>query len=69
VAKTYDTRLGTRITASVDARLRQLALARRKRLSHVLDDVLDAALPTADDLTTQLAHLAASQPEAPRDRR
>jgi hypothetical protein len=69
VTKTYDTRLGTRITASVDARLRQLALVRRRRLSHVLDDVLDAALPTAEDLTTQLARLATTQPEAPRARR
>ena len=69
MAKTYDTRLGTRITASVDARLRQLALVRRKRLSHVLDDVLDAALPTAQDLTAHLARLAATEPEAPRDRR
>jgi hypothetical protein len=69
VTKTYDTRLGTRITASVDARLRQLALVRRRRLSHVLDDVLDAALPTTEDLTTQLARLATTQPEAPRARR
>jgi hypothetical protein len=69
VTKTYDTRLGTRITASVDARLRQLALVRHRRLSHVLDDVLDSALPTAEDLTAQLARLAATQPEAPRGRR
>jgi hypothetical protein len=69
VTKTYDARLGTRITASVDARLRQLALVRRGRLNHVLDDVLDAALPTADDLTAQLARLASTEPEAPRDHR
>jgi hypothetical protein len=69
VAKTYDTRLGTRITASVDARLRQLALVHRRRLSHVLDDVLDAALPAAEDLAAQLARLAATQPEAPHGRR
>jgi hypothetical protein len=58
VTKTYNARLGTRITANVDARLRQLALIRRRRLSHVLDDVLDAALPTAEDLRTQMARLA-----------
>jgi hypothetical protein len=55
LTKIYNARLGIRITASVDARLRQLALIRRRRLSHVLDDVLDAALPPAEDLTAQLA--------------
>lgn len=69
MTKTYDARLGTRITASVDARLRQLALVRRRRLSHVLDDVLDAALPTAEDLTAQLARLASREQEAARDHR
>lgn len=69
MTKTYDTRLGTRITASVDARLRQLALVRRRRLSHVLDDVLDAALPAAEDLTAQLARLAAADPEDPHGHR
>lgn len=64
MAKTYNARLGTRITVSVDARLRQLALVRRRRLSHVLDDVLDAALPTAEDLTTQLRRLASARHEA-----
>lgn len=69
MTKTYDARLGTRITASVDARLRQLALVRRRRLNHVLDDVLDAALPTAEDLTAQLARLASREQEAARDHR
>jgi hypothetical protein len=67
VAKTYTARLGTRITANVDARLRQLALIRRRRLSHVLDDVLDAALPTAADLTAQLGRLAGARSEARHD--
>jgi len=65
VTKTYDARLGTRITTSVDARLRQLALVRHRRLSHVLDDKLDAALPAAEDLTAQLARLASVEPEIP----
>ena len=69
MTKTYDARLGTRITASVDARLRQLALVRHRRLSHVLDDVLDAALPSVEDLTAQLARLASAEPEDPRGRR
>ena len=66
--KTYDTRLGTRITASVDARLRQLALLSRRRLSHVLDDVLDAALPAAEELSSQFPRLAGTDQEASDDR-
>jgi hypothetical protein len=58
VTKSYDARLATRITASVDTRLRQLALLHRRRISHLLDDVLDAALPTTEDLAAQFAHLA-----------
>ncbi len=69
MTKTYDTRLGIRLTASVDARLRQLALLRHRRLSHVLDDVLDQALPTAEDLTAQLARLASAEPETTSDHR
>ena len=64
MTKAYNARLGTRITESVDARLRQLALIRRRRLSHVLDDVLDAALPTAEDLTVQMARLAVTGRQA-----
>ena len=64
MTKTYNARLGTRITESVDVRLRQLALIRRRRLSHVLDDVLDAALPTAEDLRAQLARLAGTGRQA-----
>src|ERR1022692_2481821 len=61
VTKAYNARPGTRITENVDARLRQLALVRRRRLSHVLDDVLDAALPTAEDLTVQPGRLAGTR--------
>ncbi len=57
MTKVYNARLATRITSSVDTRLRQLALVSRRRISHVLDDVLDAALPTADDLTARFTHL------------
>jgi hypothetical protein len=42
----------------VDTRLRQLALLSRRRISHVLDDVLDAALPSAEDLSAQLTRRA-----------
>jgi hypothetical protein len=58
VTKTYNARLATRITSGVDARLRQLALVSRRRISHVLDDVLDAALPTPEDLAARLSRFA-----------
>jgi uncharacterized protein (DUF1778 family) len=67
MTKTYTARLATRVTTSVDARLRQLALLSRRRISHVLDEVLDAALPTAEDLSSQLARLAGSPQEGRRD--
>jgi len=65
LTKIYNARLGTRITASVDYRLRQqLALTHRRRLSHIPGDVLDAALPSAEDLTAQLAQLAGTSKDA-----
>lgn len=50
----YGSRLATRLTRNVDQRLRLHALLQRKPLSHVLDQLLDAALPTADELRSQL---------------
>lgn len=50
----YDVRLATRITDGVDRRLRMLALASRRPLSHVLDGLLDQVLPPADELATRL---------------
>jgi type IV secretion system protein VirD4 len=67
--QSYSARLTTRITPGVDARLRQLALARRRRISHVLDEVLDAALPTAADLLTEMAALGSDEKEARDGRR
>ena len=68
MTKAYTARLATRVTTSVDTRLRQLALVSRRRISHVLDDVLDATLPSAEDLSAQLARRASSGQEhnAPR---
>jgi len=65
VTKSYNARLATRITTSVDTRLRQLALLHRRRISHLLDDVLDAALPTSEDLAAQFVHLTSTGPELP----
>jgi hypothetical protein len=69
VTKTYSARLATRITPGVDARLRQLALVRRRRINHVLDEVLDAALPKAADLITEMASLGRDEQEADHGRR
>ena len=65
MTKVYNARLATRITSSVDTRLRQLALVSRRRISHVLDDVLDAALPTAEDLTDRFTRLARTSQDLP----
>jgi hypothetical protein len=51
----YDVPLTTRITSAVDRRLRMLALARSQPLSHVLNGLLDQALPSADELAVALA--------------
>lgn len=51
---TYDVRLATRITTTVDRRLRMLALAQSQPLSHVLVALLDRALPPADELAALL---------------
>lgn len=50
----YDVPLGTRITSSVDRRLRMLVLLQRQPLSSVLTSLLDKALPSADELAALL---------------
>lgn len=50
----YDVPLATRITTTVDRRLRMLALVRSQPLSHVLVSLLDQALPPADELASLL---------------
>jgi hypothetical protein len=47
-------RLATWISADVDERLRLQALQQRQKLSRLLTALLDNALPTADELTTQM---------------
>lgn len=51
----YGSRLATRVTRSVDQRLRLYALLQRKPLQHVVDQLLGSALPTADELRRQLS--------------
>jgi hypothetical protein len=63
----YDVRLATRISPAVDRRLRMLALVQSRALSHVLDALLDRALPPADELAALLGaerHAEASSPHA-----
>lgn len=51
----YDTRLATRITKTVDRRLRMLALVKGQPVNHVLVGLLDQALPSADELALALS--------------
>jgi len=53
-ADACDVRLASRISQPVDYRLRLLALAERRPLSHVLTQLLDQVLPPADVLLEQL---------------
>jgi hypothetical protein len=63
---TYDVRLATRISTTVDRRLRMLALVQSQPLSHVLVTLLDRALPSADELAALLGadrHAEAAAPD------
>jgi len=51
-----DVRLASRVSPTVDRRLRLLALVQRQPLSHVLTQLLDQALPPHDELIDQLRH-------------
>jgi hypothetical protein len=61
----YNVRLATKISVTVDRRLRMLALARSQPLSHVLVSLLDQVLPPADELATLLRDNAAPQHDDP----
>jgi hypothetical protein len=52
-----DVPLTSRITGPVDRRLRMLALLKGQPLSHVLDGLLDEALPPAEELASQLGNV------------
>ena len=59
-------RLGTRISPDRDHRLRLLVMVRRGKIGAVLDEVLDGALPDADQLAEQLRQKGASGDDADR---
>lgn len=50
----YNVRLATKISATVDRRLRMLALVKGQPLNHVLVSLLDQHLPTAGELASLL---------------
>jgi len=45
-----DTKITTRLRPDVDRRLRAAALLRRTRISRILNDALDAALPSLREI-------------------
>ena len=50
----YDVRLATKISATVDRRLRMFALIKGQPLNHVLVTLLDQVLPPTVELATLL---------------
>ncbi len=56
--------LTVRISLPVDARLRQTAAIRRKRLGEVVDEVLDGGLPGSADIAAQIAGVAEDSSDA-----
>ena len=61
-----EVRFATRLSVSVDKRLRMLAILEGRPLGHVLDDVLDKALPSAEELAGRLG-AEAGRPEVAAD--
>ena len=51
----YDVRLATKISATVDRRLRMFALIKGQPLNHVLVTLLDQVLPPAAELASLLS--------------
>lgn len=57
----YDARLATRISEGVDRHLRMAAVLKDMRLGHLLDHLLDQALPTATGLAAQMEGTATDE--------
>lgn len=56
----YGDKITTRLRADVDCRLRTFALVRGARITHVINDALDAALPGMDDIAAMVAETVAT---------
>jgi hypothetical protein len=59
-----DSKITTRLRPDVDCRLRATALVQRARISRVLNDALDAALPSLCEISALVAASPASTEEA-----
>jgi hypothetical protein len=58
----YTAAVATRITRAVDDRLRLHALMLRQPMTRVLDELLDEALPSADELAEQARNRGSNAP-------
>jgi hypothetical protein len=64
-----DSKITTRLRPDVDRRLRAAALLQRARISRVLNDVLDAALPSLREISALVATSPATTEEPADDDR
>lgn len=60
----HDVRFASRLTGPVDRRLRMYALAQGKTITGALVDILDEALPSAEDLALALSGSQSAPAEA-----
>jgi len=56
----YGDKITTRLRPDVDRRLRTFALLRGARITHVINDALDQALPRMDDIAAMVAQTVAA---------
>lgn len=56
----YGDKITTRLRPDVDRRLRTFALVRGTRITHVINDALDRALPGMDDIAAMVAQAVAA---------
>jgi hypothetical protein len=64
-----DSKITTRLQPDVDRRLRAAALLQRARISRVLNDALDAALPSLREISALVATMQEPTPGEPTDDR
>jgi hypothetical protein len=60
-----DSKITTRLRPDVDRRLRAAALLQRARISRVLNDALDAALPSLHEISALVAATPEPTPGEP----
>jgi hypothetical protein len=62
-----DSKITTRLRPDVDRRLRAAAMLQRARISRVLNDALDAALPSLREISALVARTEPSTAEGQAD--